>query len=106
MNWFGAQMVAISVDAPAALRRLRETLDLPFALLSDPDFAVSQNYGIYQSDETEAGPQPHGEPGLFVLDATGRLEFSQVQSGPKGAASPGEILLVLLYMQHHDGRYW
>jgi len=106
LRWAGAELVAVSVDTSEELRRLRETLTLPFPLLSDVNFAVSAQYGIYVSDETEAGPQPHGEPGTFVLDATGRLVFSQIQSGPKGAASPDEVLLMLLYMQHNNGRYW
>lgn len=106
MRWLGADLVAISVDAPDELRRLHERLQLPFSLLSDPNFEVSQRYGIYRSDETEAGPQPHGEPGTFVLDRTGRLVFSQVQSGPKGAANAGEVLLMLLWMHNNDGNYW
>lgn len=106
IGWLGAELCAISVDAPHELRRLRDTLDLPFPLLSDENFAVSTAYGIYASDETDAGPQPHGEPGTFVLDAQGRLVFSQLQSGPKGAASTGEIMLMLLWMQRNGGRYW
>jgi peroxiredoxin len=106
MGWLGAEMAAVSVDPPSELARLKERLELPFALLSDEDFAVSRQYGIYTSDETDAGPQPHGEPGLFVLDNLGRLVFSQVQSGPKGAASPGEAILMLVLMQANNGRYW
>lgn len=106
MRWLGTELVAVSVDAPDELRRLRASLGLEFPLLSDADFAVSRSYGIYASDEIEAGPQPHGEPGTFVLDAQGRLVFSQIQSGPKGAASPNEVLLMLLYMANNDGKYW
>lgn len=102
----GAELVALSVDSPAELARLRATLELPFPLLSDADFAVSRQYGVYQSDEIEAGPQPHGEPATFVLDAQGRLIFSQIQSAPKGAAPAGEVLLMLLYMAQHEGNYW
>ena len=106
MGWLNAELVAVSVDDPETLRQLRAQLELPFPLLSDADFAVSTQYGIYESDETDRGPQPHGEPGTFVLDAEGQLVFSQVQSGPKGAASPGEVLLMLVYMFHNEGRYW
>ena len=106
IRWLGADLVAVSVDAPEELRRLREALQLPFALLSDQDFSISQLYGIYESDETEAGPQPHGEPATFVLDAWGRIVYSQIQSGPKGAAPANEILLMLHFMQQHGGRYW
>lgn len=106
IEWLGAHLIAISVDAPEELARLRSTLDLPFDLLSDPDFVVSRAWGIYESDERDEGPQPHGEPGTFVLDVAGKLAFSQVQSGPKGAASANEILLMLLLMQRQNGFYW
>ncbi len=102
----GADLVAISVDTPQELRRLKQQLGLQFTLLSDADFAVSERYGIYVSDETEAGPQPHGEPAVFVLDADGNLVFSQIQSGPKGHANPAEIVMILLYMEQNNGRYW
>jgi peroxiredoxin len=106
IQWLGAELCAVSVDETKELARLRQTLGLPFPLLSDADFSVSQQYGIYASDETDEGPQPHGEPGTFVLDSNGLLIFSQVQSGPKGAAPPAEVLLMLLHMHFNNGRYW
>lgn len=102
----GAELVAISADIPEELARLRAQLELEFPLLSDADFAVSTRYGVYSSDEIEAGPQPHGEPAVFILDGQGRLIFSQIQSAPKGAAPANEILLMLLYMEQHGGKYW
>ena len=106
IRWLNADIIAVSVDAPQELSLLQERLELPFALLSDEDFAISQLYGIYESDETEAGPQPHGEPATFVIDAWNRIIYSQIQSGPKGAAPANEILLMLHFMQQNGGRYW
>jgi len=106
IEWLGAGLIAISVDAPDELARLKATLELPFTLLSDADFAVSRAYGVYESDETDAGPQPHGEPGTFVLDRAGNVAFSQLQSGPKGAANANEVLLMLLWMHKQNGFYW
>jgi len=106
IEWLGAGLVALSVDGPDELSRLKSQLDLPFDLLSDADFQISRAWGIYESDETEAGPQPHGEPGTFVLDRDGKLVFSQLQSGPKGAANANEVLLMLLLMNKQDGFYW
>lgn len=100
----GADLVAVSTDTPDRHRVLRETLGLPFPLLSDPGFAASAAYGVYRSDDTE-GTQPHGEPALFVLDVDGNVAFSQIQSGPKGAALPAEIVLIFLYMFQNGGRY-
>lgn len=102
----GAHLVAISVDDSDTLRELKARLELPFHLLSDSDFSVSRKYGIYESDETDEGPQPHGEPAVYVLDVDGNIAYSQIQSGPKGHANPAEIALVLLYMQNNGGRYW
>jgi peroxiredoxin len=102
----GARMAAVSVEPPERHARLREELRLPFHLLSDPDFAVSRAYGIYESDETDEGPQPHGEPAIFVLDGDGNLAYAQVQTGPKGSASPAELMLMLLYMEKNGGKYW
>lgn len=106
IEWLGAELVAISVDPVEELARLKATLELSFVLLSDADFAVSREWGIYESDERDEGPQPHGEPGTFVLDAAGKLAFSQLQSGPKGAAPANEVLLMLLLMQRQNGFYW
>lgn len=102
----GARMVAVSVEPPERLARLKEELRLPFHLLSDPDFAVSRAYGVYESDETDEGPQPHGEPAIFILDIDGNIAYSQVQTGPKGSANPAELILLLLYMEKNEGRYW
>jgi peroxiredoxin len=101
-----ARIVAISTDTTDRLRRLRLELHLPFPLLSDVDFAVSREWGIYESDETDEGPQPHGEPAVFLLQSDGTLAYSQIQSGPKGTANPAEMTLVLLYMTRNGGKYW
>ena len=102
----GGELVAISVDEPAALKQLKEQLQLPFRLLSDTGFSVSRRYGVHESDDTDEGPQPHGEPAVFLLDSDGKLAYSQLQSGPKGHANPAELALVVLYMANHNGRYW
>ena len=101
-----ADLIAISADDSETLRDLKERLEIPFMLLSDGDFSVSQLYGIYTSDETEAGPQPHGEPAVFVIDNEGRIIYSQVQSGPKGTAPAGDVLQMLQFMHENDGHYW
>jgi len=100
----GAELVAVSVDPPETSRELRDQMKLPFTLLSDIDFQVAQSYGVYRSDD-EDGPQPHGEPAVFIIDADGNLAYSQVQTGPKGSANPADLALMLLYMHNNGGRY-
>lgn len=99
-------MTVITADTPDNHRLLRDQLGLPFALLSDADFAVSDRYGVYRSDEVEEGPQPHGEPAVFIFDVDGNIAYGQILSGPKGLANPAELALMMLYMCHHGGRYW
>ena len=100
----GAELVAISVDTPKTSRDLADDLEIEFPLLSDADFRVSQSYGVYQSDDDE-GPQPHGEPAVFIVDVDGKIAYSQIQSGPRASANASDIALVLLYMRDNGGRY-
>jgi peroxiredoxin len=102
----GGELMAISVDAPDTLKQLKERLQLPFRLLSDADFSVARRYGVYESDETDEGTQPHGEPAVFLLDIDGKIAYSQLQSGPKGHANAAELVLIVLYMANNKGRYW
>ncbi len=100
----GAELIAVSVDPPETSRDLRNKMKLPFTLLCDTGFEVAQSYGVYRSDDTD-GPQPHGEPAVFILDTDGNLAYSQVQTGPKGSADPADLALVLLYMRDNGGCY-
>ena len=106
LRMLDAGMAAITADTPDNHRALRDQLGLPFSVFSDADFAVSDLYGVYRSDEAEEGPQPHGEPAVFILDVDGSIAYSQILSGPKGLANPAELALVVLYMCHNGGRYW
>ncbi len=100
----GAQLVAVSVDAPETSQKLADELKVEFPLLSDTEFSLAQDYGVYKSDDTE-GPQPHGEPAIFIIDSEGKIAYSQIQTGPKGSANPAELALVLLYMRDNGGKY-
>jgi len=102
---FDAEMAAVNVEPPEEHRMVRDRLGLPYPLLSDDGFRVSEEYGVYRSDETEEGPQPHGEPAIFIVDVDGKVAYSQVQTGPKGSAAPDAMALVLYYMTRNGGRY-
>jgi len=101
----GAEVVAISADTPANHQVLRDQVWVPFQLLSDSSFTVSETYGVYKSDDVGEGPEPHGEPALFILDADRKVAYSQVMTGPKGVANPSEMTMILIYMAMNEGRY-
>jgi peroxiredoxin len=100
----GANLVAISADTPGTLHLMKFRLGLQFPLLSDSSFETSRAYGVYESDDGE-GPQPHGEPAVFIVDVDGNIAFSQIQTGPKAHANPAELAMILFYMQQNGGRY-
>lgn len=102
----GARLAAVTADTVAGHADLCRRLEPGFPVLSDARFEASQRYGVYHSDETDEGPQPHGEPALFVVDVEGELAYSQTQTGPKGLANAAEIALVVQYMAANGGRYW
>jgi peroxiredoxin len=102
----GAEIATVTADTPGEHRMLVDRLDLPFRVLSDPGLTVSRQYGVYESDETDEGPQPHGEPAVCVIDVDGNVAYSQACSGPKGLLRPEELAMVLLYMHWNGGRYW
>ncbi|HET7310035.1 MAG TPA: thioredoxin-dependent thiol peroxidase [Mycobacteriales bacterium] len=64
-------VVGISPDPPEKLRKFRETHDLPFTLLSDPDHKVLEAYGAW------------GEKKLYGKTVVGVIR-STVVLGPQG----------------------
>ena len=59
----GADVVAVSVDAPETAESMRRELQLPFAVLCDTERRVIQDWDIY--NPREAGGIP--KPSLFVI---------------------------------------
>lgn len=64
-------------------KRFRESLKLPFPLLSDPGGFVSRLYGILI--EREGGALMSGRS-VFLIDTTGAVEFADA----KYSFKPGE----------------
>lgn len=99
-----AELVCLSADTPAQLAALRRKLGLKMPLLTDENYEIAPLYGVYESEDGE-GPARHAEPALFILDVNGNIAWSQIQSGPKGMASIGEIMLILIMMAANEGVY-
>jgi hypothetical protein len=51
LRGLGVELVAAANDTPETNRELRERLDLPFTLLSDPEAAVAAAYGAFHDNE-------------------------------------------------------
>ena len=50
---------------------------LEFPLLSDPDHAVIDRYGLFNPDESRQRPVPH--PTVFVIDKRGEVRWKFIE---------------------------
>ncbi len=66
----GIQLVGISYDSPAVLKRFSDRMKITFPLLSDPE---SQTIDAYHIRNGAARGKAEGvpEPGTFILDREG-----------------------------------
>ena len=72
----GADVVAVSVDAPEKSEALRVELSLPFPILCDIEHRVVREWGIYNSREKGG----IAKPAVFIIDAGGVVRFAAVDA--------------------------
>lgn len=53
LRGLGVELVAAANDTPETNAALRERLDLPFTLLSDPDAALAAEFGAFHANEPQ-----------------------------------------------------
>lgn len=72
----GIEVIGISRDDEAKLRRFRDQEQLTYPLLSDPDHAVHEVYGAW-GEKKNYGKTVEGViRSTFVIDADGRIEHA------------------------------
>lgn len=86
-------MVAVSVEPVAASRSAVAAAGFPFPLLSDPDLAVIDRYGVRDDREPERGPL--ARPALFVVGGDGVVRFAHVGEHPRDRPAVGAMLLAV-----------
>jgi peroxiredoxin Q/BCP len=69
----GYQVIGVSRDAPAKLRRFREEDNLNFPLLSDPDRAIHHAYGAWGEKNLYGKTVTGVLRSTFVIDELGRV---------------------------------
>jgi peroxiredoxin Q/BCP len=90
----GAEVVAISGDAPARARRhMQEFGALSFPVLSDPDHTVARAYGALRSSLSAASDEPMHA--VFVVSRTGQVTWM------RGGDAPLRNNAALLYELAH-----
>jgi peroxiredoxin Q/BCP len=73
----GFAVIGISPDKPAKLAKFRDTENLGFPLLSDPDKTVLSAYGAYGEKQMYGKTVTGVIRSTFVIDPDGRLELAQ-----------------------------
>ncbi|HEX6385956.1 MAG TPA: thioredoxin-dependent thiol peroxidase [Anaerolineae bacterium] len=79
----GTTVLGISPDSPEDLAEWREEMDFPYLLLSDPDHAVADAYGVW-GDKKLFGVKYQGIiRSHFVVDADGKVADVQFKVKPQ-----------------------
>ena len=65
----GVEMIALVNDTPETNHELRERLDLPFSLLSDPDAEIARKFQVFHDDEPKG--RNIARVSLFLVDGAG-----------------------------------
>ena len=86
----GAEVLGISPDPVAAVRKFREKFDLPFRLLADPEHTVAELYGVWREKTTFGQTYMGVVRTTFLVDAEGRIGRVYEEVTPEGHA--GEVL--------------
>jgi len=87
----GATVYGVSVDSPFALEEFRAKHDLGFALLSDFEKDVVDDFGI-RGDLPHHGVYGVARRAVFVVDGDGRVAYRWVAEEPGTEPDYGEVL--------------
>jgi peroxiredoxin Q/BCP len=78
----GATVLGMSPDSPEALAKWRTKMGFPYSLLSDPDHAVAEAYGVWGEKKMYGRSYEGIIRSHFVIDADGKLEDIQFKVSP------------------------
>lgn len=76
-------VVGVSPDAIASLQKFRAKNSLPFILLSDPDHAVAELYGVWGEKQMYGKSYFGIIRSHFIIDEKGKLADAQIKVGPE-----------------------
>ncbi|MBI2619125.1 MAG: peroxiredoxin [Ignavibacteriales bacterium] len=91
LNELDAQVVGISVDAPAANKAFASQNNLQFPLLSDYTRAVSRQYGGIHEDFGGLTGYTAAKRSVFVIDKQGAVRFAWISENPGREPDYSEI---------------
>lgn len=93
------EIVTVSVDEEEGMKRMIDRVQATdgvapdFIMLSDPDHAVIDRYGLFKEDSPPNRPLPH--PATYVLDKEGIVRYRFVETDYRVRPANEDILEVL-----------
>ncbi len=85
------RVVAVSVDPPADLERMRSAAGAGFEFLSDPEGRLLELFGVRHASGRYDGADI-AQSASFLLDAEGRVVWRKVAANYRVRPRPAEIL--------------
>jgi peroxiredoxin Q/BCP len=76
-------VVGVSPDPLARLQKFRAKNDLPFTLLSDPDHAVAETYGVWGEKKMYGKTFMGIIRSHFIVDEEGQVADAQIRVSPR-----------------------
>jgi peroxiredoxin Q/BCP len=77
-----AVVIGISPDKPDKLAKFRQKYDLPFLLLSDPDHAVAEAYGVWGEKQMYGKTYEGIIRSHFAIDSEGNFTEADIKVAP------------------------
>lgn len=95
LNSAGMKAVGISPDSPGKQKAFADKFSLHFPLLSDPDHAVAEEFGVWGTRHNESGDYEGIIRSSFVMDENGYIIQSNYNIDPFETVTRAEQLLML-----------
>lgn len=76
-------VIGVSPDPQKKLQAFRAKNELPFILLSDPDHAVAEQYGVWGEKKMYGRSYMGIIRSHFVIDQEGRIVDARIKVSPK-----------------------
>jgi len=80
-----ATVIGVSPDEPPALKKWKADEKLPYMLLSDPNHAVADKYGVWGEKKMYGRSYMGIIRSHFVIDEDGRIVDVQIKISPKNS---------------------
>jgi len=91
----GAEIIAVSPDIGEESEELRKRLSLAYSILSDPDLAVTDTYGLRHVGGRSATGEDKPFPTTFIIDAHGIVLAKFENETYRDRPSPKDVLTAL-----------